>query len=489
MKRAFLFLVAWFLWLGVASSHDLMFTLPVDPRDVILKIDNMDCGFDYREWVNKNGGFHLGNDYCTDYGDPVFAAGFGIVIAVYPEVQAHGLGNAIILQHSLDRPIDKEDGTRDNYVYTLYGHLSEIHVHEGESVYAGQTIGAVGHTGGSGGVNHLHFEVKTANTLAIPDPNEAQTYGYHTKDPNLIGFIQPGTFYKSSRWKTIHIHEEPAGSGRAHVHGEEFGEDPEHPGQIAIEAPDPESGAMLQYVPESTEWTNTRISFDLFRGNIDRDSLTGSLLVDLQPYEKSPIYNLGFPFGDVPASEWYAPPIMDGWRRGVFGGVAEGGVFAPAVTTNFAQLFKVLVTGAGRNPSPCVDGERPLPSTAQISFPAYDAENRTPWFCEYYKSALEAGWLSFFFPLAPERGAPDQAPHREEVAALLSRILNLQEMVNESIFSDVLQSNPYMLYIERCRLHGIFNGTEDQSFLPEHEINRAELAAVIQRAFYPRADP
>ena len=41
---------------------------------------------------------------------------------------------------------------------TLYGHMSEIAVSQGQAVTQGQTIGYVGSTGNSTG-NHLHLEV------------------------------------------------------------------------------------------------------------------------------------------------------------------------------------------------------------------------------------------------------------------------------------------------------------------------------------------
>ncbi|MCD6302281.1 MAG: M23 family metallopeptidase, partial [Anaerolineae bacterium] len=44
-------------------------------------------------------------------------------------------------------------------VYTVYGHVSEVHVAEGDRVRAGQVIGLVGQEGVAEGP-HLHFEVR-----------------------------------------------------------------------------------------------------------------------------------------------------------------------------------------------------------------------------------------------------------------------------------------------------------------------------------------
>src|SRR4030095_2779905 len=57
-----------------------------------------------------------------------------------------GYGNIIIVDHG-------------NELFTLYAHVSEIHVKEGDDVRQGQRIGAVGETGSLAG-SRLYFEVR-----------------------------------------------------------------------------------------------------------------------------------------------------------------------------------------------------------------------------------------------------------------------------------------------------------------------------------------
>ena len=86
---------------------------------------------------------HKGIDIAAPGGTPIRAAADGIVV----ESGWHGgYGNLIIIDHG-------------NNVKTYYGHCSKIYVSAGQSVTAGDTIGAVGTTGNSTG-NHLHFEIR-----------------------------------------------------------------------------------------------------------------------------------------------------------------------------------------------------------------------------------------------------------------------------------------------------------------------------------------
>lgn len=86
--------------------------------------------------------FHKGVDIGAAQGNPIYSyAGGTVIFAGWKS----GYGNFVAIEHS-------------NGVVTHYGHMSAIYVRVGQSVSAGQRIGAVGSTGASTGP-HLHFEV------------------------------------------------------------------------------------------------------------------------------------------------------------------------------------------------------------------------------------------------------------------------------------------------------------------------------------------
>ncbi|MCS5692186.1 M23 family metallopeptidase [Cyanobium sp. FGCU-6] len=87
---------------------------------------------------------HAGLDLAAPEGTPVVAALTGRVVM---SGVAGGYGLAIEVEH--DRPRRR----------TLYGHLSELYVKEGDTVRQGEVIGRVGSTGLSTGP-HLHFELR-----------------------------------------------------------------------------------------------------------------------------------------------------------------------------------------------------------------------------------------------------------------------------------------------------------------------------------------
>jgi murein DD-endopeptidase MepM/ murein hydrolase activator NlpD len=95
---------------------------------------------------------HRAVDIAAPAGTLITAADRGVVIRAGWNNQ--GYGQFVVIDHNID------------YV-TLYAHLSEIYVVEGQIVAQGQAIGKVGSTGNSTGP-HLHFEIRDFGRLANP---------------------------------------------------------------------------------------------------------------------------------------------------------------------------------------------------------------------------------------------------------------------------------------------------------------------------------
>lgn len=107
------------------------------PLFVVPAEGSLTSGFGAR-W----GTTHYGIDIANSIGTPILAAADGVVVEAG---SASGFGLWVRIQH--------EDGT-----ITVYGHVNEYLVEEGQEVRAGDEIAEMGNRGYSTGP-HLHFEV------------------------------------------------------------------------------------------------------------------------------------------------------------------------------------------------------------------------------------------------------------------------------------------------------------------------------------------
>jgi len=130
---------------------------------------------------------HLGEDWVgqggsgTDFGDPVYVIGTGIVTLARDFRRAWG--NVVVVRHAF-----MEEG-QVKYVDSLYAHLDRILVREGERVTRGQQIGTIGNAHGLYAA-HLHFEVHKNLTIGV----------VHTMFPgDLSNYFIPSEFIKSRR--------------------------------------------------------------------------------------------------------------------------------------------------------------------------------------------------------------------------------------------------------------------------------------------------
>jgi murein DD-endopeptidase MepM/ murein hydrolase activator NlpD len=100
---------------------------------------------------------HTGVDIPAPKGTPVIAAGSGKIIWAgygvyrggYDTTDPYGL--AVTIRHDF--------GYQNQPLYTIYGHLDQIEVAEGQYVETGELLGFVGETGNVTGP-HLHFELR-----------------------------------------------------------------------------------------------------------------------------------------------------------------------------------------------------------------------------------------------------------------------------------------------------------------------------------------
>ena len=104
-------------------------------------------------WMSQGyRGDHRAIDIAAVGGTFVTAADRGVVIRSGWNDQ--GYGTFVVIDHNID------------YI-TLYAHMQDIYVKEGDVVAQGQIIGTIGSTGNSTGP-HLHFEIRDFGRLANP---------------------------------------------------------------------------------------------------------------------------------------------------------------------------------------------------------------------------------------------------------------------------------------------------------------------------------
>ncbi len=108
------------------------------------ELDHVASGYGMRMHpIHKIIKLHAGMDFTAPVGTEVHATGDGKVD--FADYSANGYGLHVIIDHGFD-------------YQTLYAHMAELKVRQGQQVKRGDVIGLVGNTGLSAGP-HLHYEV------------------------------------------------------------------------------------------------------------------------------------------------------------------------------------------------------------------------------------------------------------------------------------------------------------------------------------------
>lgn len=142
----------------VSTLPQVKLVLPFDGFEPPLHQYIITSSFGIRDnvWGGPDEDFHKGVDLVTnEKGAKIYASQDGVVLTHYlPPGTVRGTkvfkghpvyGALIIIAH-------------ENGVYTLYAHMSQTFVHEGQLVKKGDVIGIVGSSGQATGP-HLHFEI------------------------------------------------------------------------------------------------------------------------------------------------------------------------------------------------------------------------------------------------------------------------------------------------------------------------------------------
>ena len=147
------------------------------------------------------GAYHTGIDYyySASYPDAYAAANGKVVRVEYKSGSDHGMGNNVIVEHTL------QDCSK---IYTSYSHLYVVagNISVGTVVSRGQRIGTIGGSGygnGSYWGKHLHFEVKMKPVTSNPwgykgacnSRGDYTCWGYMKSYPDNYGYKPPHHYY------------------------------------------------------------------------------------------------------------------------------------------------------------------------------------------------------------------------------------------------------------------------------------------------------
>jgi plastocyanin len=177
---------------------------------------------------------------------------------------------------------------------------------------------------------------------------------------------------------------------------------------------------------------------------------------------------------DVPSDAWYATYVRDAVSSNIVSGYRDAsgvplGRFGPADPVTLAQTLKIVVLGAGYDPSKF----GPVPA------------------------ALSGSWVSPYlvvsaaqnFTVFQTRENLDRPATRSEVASLFADAFRVDIPTAVSArYSDVDESTPFATSIEALSRDGILSGDTDSTgrpinrFRPLDPINRAEVTKMIMIA-------
>ena len=479
-----------------ANANDTLADLFIYPVnfDNVKIFDN--CGLG-KACAGLDGG-HAGQDILLDAGTPIKAIADG-KIAHYSCRNGYG-ELLVVINHNLPTKQCLQNGGDStvctNKLRSIYGHVrksekrddTELDFSVGDEVKKGDIIGYINdhdiweappahcsdntHHNGIGSP-HLHFG------LGLDHFTEYNAWGYGHLDifTDGIAFIQKNNIKVHPFISKI--------SGIVWLESDGFGDSV---GKVKYLINNNQTNPN-EVTP--TIWTNSLIQFTLFQPILGFLRLNNPVNIEVYHGNEKLFGEVSFPFRDIKlaVAKYYSKPTTNMWKRGIVSGIGDTGFYGPEKSTSFAAFIKILVNASPNlELSECSAGQRPsaVNSFSNDDFPLYNS-TEGPWYCQFYSNSTVNNWIKTLLTINSNTARPSQKIKRKEVAFFLSQALNLNGPVQGSSFSDVDANDSFAFYIELCKLYGIFDGYSDGTFAPDNEINRAELAKVIELAFNPSA--
>ncbi|MDM8556722.1 S-layer homology domain-containing protein [Desulfococcaceae bacterium HSG7] len=341
--------------------------------------------------------------------------------------------------------------------------------------------------------------------VIVGGPEDVDTYRWWKVkyyDDNRIGWTNEGYL------KKIPMKAQLEGNSEIFIEGKYFGTPA---GTITVKPYEPDMSIAPIVIANPSFWEDTEVRFNLSHDptRLTFESFDEPILIELfrnesqwgnnlyLPFDGEEIGKLYFPFKDVEPGIWYSKDVVALWKAKVTHGKGDTDLYAPADNINFAEFIKMIVIASPElNENQCQGGDLPFPiDVSTIDFPPFSTESG-PWYCPYYKNSSIQEWITVLRGLDSSRGWPGQKIKRKEVALFLAKAKGVNNTISVKFFPDVDINNPFANYINACNLYGIFKGypeeidcnnepnnTGERYFCPEKNINRAEVARVINNAF------
>ena len=238
---------------------------------------------------------------------------------------------------------------------------------------------------------------------------------------------------------------------------------------------------MLVYdMSEKADWKGkiTSLFFSLVgdqKGTVDIDWImfTDKVPASMDEIEGAkvafPVVNKGdMPFTDVPAGEWYAPEIANAYKLGFVEGTSAT-TYEPEGSVTIAEAVTLAV-----RLNHIYNGKE-LPKAA----------SGAEWYTPFVTAAVKAGIIK-----NNQFTEYDVPAARKYVAAIMAKALPADFYVKINMFTeipDMDKKDPNYSAVLKLYNAGILQGSDDAyNFLPETNITRSEMAAIVNRTADPK---